>query len=295
MWGIIPTIQPHDTINQAWIAMMNSLKTALLLALMSALLMAIGQMVGGQSGLVIAFGIALAMNAGSYWFSRDIVLRMYRAQEVGPEHPLHRLTAELAERAELPMPQVYIIPTATPNAFATGRNSKHAAVAATEGLMQLLDREELAGVIAHELGHIENRDILIGTIAATIAAAITYLTYMAMFFGGSRDRDVHPLVALLTILLAPMAAGLIQAAVSRSREFAADASGARIAGRPDGLASALRKIEAAARRTPLAASPAAQATEHMFIVKPFSGEGAMRLFSTHPPTEERIARLMGHQ
>jgi heat shock protein HtpX len=273
--------------------MINAFKTAALLAALSAILMIIGQMVGGQNGLVIAFGIAIAMNFGSYWFSDRIVLRMYRAREVGPDHPLHALTAELAGRADLPMPRVYVIPTASPNAFATGRNPRHAAVAATEGILATLNRDELAGVIAHELAHIQNRDILTASIAATVAAAITYLAYFAMWFGGSRDRNVHPAVQILMLILAPVAAAIIQAAISRSREFAADEAGARIAGRPDGLASALRKIEVAARRTPLPSGPAAQATEHMFIVKPFSGKGALRLFSTHPPTDDRIARLMG--
>ena len=237
--------------------MINAFKTAMLLTVLSVLLLIVGQSLGGDNGLVIALVFAIAMNFGSYWFSDKVVLRMYRAQEVGPEHPLHQLTAELADRAELPMPRVYVIPTATPNAFATGRNPTHAAVAATEGILRTLSRDELAGVIAHELAHIQNRDILTASIAATVAAAI------------------------------------IQAAISRSREFAADAAGAEIAGSPNGLASALRKIEAGARATPLPAGPAAQATEHMFIVKPFSGGGALRLFSTHPPTEERVARLLG--
>jgi heat shock protein HtpX len=273
--------------------MANAFKTAILLAALSAILLFIGQMVGGQGGLVIAFGIAIAMNFGSYWFSDRIVLRMYRAREVGPEHELYALTAELAARAGLPTPRVYVIPTDAPNAFATGRNPRHAAVAATEGILRTLNREELAGVIGHELAHVQNRDILTGSIAATVAAAITYLAYFAMWFGRGRSRDVHPLLQLLMLILAPVAAAIIQAAISRSREFAADARGAEIAGRPDGLASALRKIEAAAQRKPLPAGPAAQATEHMFIVKPFSGKGALRLFSTHPPTEERIARLLG--
>jgi heat shock protein HtpX len=220
----------------------------MLLAALSALLLLIGQWLGGQNGLTIALVLAVAMNFGSYWFADKIVLRMYNAREVGEDHELYRLTADLAARAGLPMPRVYVIPTP--------------------------------------------RDILTASIAATVAAAITYLAYAAMWFGGSRDRNVHPIALILMMLLAPIAATILQAAISRSREFAADAAGARIAGRPDGLASALRKIEAAVKRTPLPAGPAAQATEHMFIVKPFSGGGAMRFFSTHPPTEERIARLM---
>jgi heat shock protein HtpX len=266
--------------------MANTMRTATLLAALSALLLLIGQWLGGQNGLTIALVLAVAMNFGSYWFADKIVLRMYNAREVGEDHELYRLTAELADRAGLPMPRVYVIPTPVPNAFATGRNPSHAAVAATEGILQTLSRDELAGVMAHELAHIANRDILTASIAATVAAAITYLAYAAMWFGGSRDRNVNPIALIMMMLLA-------QAAISRSREFAADEAGARIAGRPDGLASALRKIEAAVKRTPLPAGPAAQATEHMFIVKPFSGGGAMRFFSTHPPTEERIARLMG--
>ena len=273
--------------------MINAFKTAMLLTVLSVLLLVVGQSLGGDNGLVIALVFAIAMNFGSYWFSDKVVLRMYRAQEVGSEHPLHQLTAELADRAELPMPRVYVIPTATPNAFATGRNPTHAAVAATEGILRTLSRDELAGVIAHELAHIQNRDILTASIAATVAAAITYLAYFAMWFGGSRNRTGHPIVGLLMLILAPLAAAIIQAAISRSREFAADAAGAEIAGSPNGLASALRKIEAGARATPLPAGPAAQATEHMFIIKPFSGGGALRLFSTHPPTEERVARLLG--
>lgn len=274
--------------------MANMMRTATLLAALSGLLLLAGQWLGGQSGLTIALVLAIAMNFGSYWFADKIVLRMYNAREVGPDHALYRLTADLANRAGLPMPRVYVIPTPVPNAFATGRNPRHAAVAATEGILQTLNHDELAGVMAHELAHIANRDILTASIAATVAAAITYLAYAAMWFGGSRDRNVHPIALILMMLLAPIAATILQAAISRSREFAADAAGARIAGRPDGLASALRKIEAAVKRAPLPAGPAAQATEHMFIVKPFSGGGAMRLFSTHPPTEERIARLMGH-
>lgn len=271
----------------------NTFKTAMLLGALSAMLLVAGELLGGQQGLVWAFGFAVLLNFGSYWFSDRLVLRMYRAQEVGPDHPLHRLTEELAQRAGLPMPRVYVIPTETPNAFATGRNPQHAAVAGTQGILRLLDRDELAGVIAHELAHVKNRDILISSVAATIAAAIMMLSRFALFFGGGRNsRNANPIALIAMLILAPLAAMIIKAAISRSREFAADASGARIAGRPDGLAKALGKIETAARRTPLPAGPAAQATEHMFIVKPFSGGGALRLFSTHPPTEERVARLM---
>ena len=237
------------------------------------------------------------MNLGSYWFSDKIVLRMYRAQEVGPEHPLYRITERLARQGGLPMPKVYIIPDASPNAFATGRNPSHAAVAATQGIMQILSEHELEGVIAHELAHVKHRDILISSIAATLAAAIMFAGRMAMYaniFGGGRhdDRDEgsNPIAMLAMMILAPMAAMLIQAAISRSREFSADAGGAAIAGNPYGLADALRKIDAASKRLPLDANPA---TAHMFIVKPFSGAGLMSLFSTHPPTEARIQALMG--
>ena len=274
--------------------MPNGLKTALLLGLLSGMLLLIGDLLGGQNGIVIAFVVAAVMNLGSYWFSDKIVLRMYRAQQVGPEHPLYRMTERLTQRAGLPMPKVYIIPDASPNAFATGRNPNHAAVAATQGIMQVLSEHELEGVIAHELAHVKHRDILISSVAATIAAAIMMVARMAMYasmFGGGRDREggSNPIAAIAMIVLAPLAAGLIQAAISRSREFAADAGGAAIAGTPYGLADALRKIDAAARRVPLDANPA---TAHMFIIKPFSGEGLMSLFSTHPPTEARIRALL---
>jgi heat shock protein HtpX len=267
------------------------MKTALLLGALSGLLLVIGQAFGGQQGLVVAFGFAVVMNFVSYWFSDKIVLRMYHAREVGPEHPLAQMVARLARQGNLPMPKVYVIPSASPNAFATGRNPNHAAVAATEGLMRMLDQSEVEGVIAHELAHVKHRDILISSVAATIAAAIMMMARFAMFFGGGRDDDRggSPIVALLMLILAPIAAMLIQAAISRSREFAADAGGARIAGTPFGLAGALRKIEYASKQVPLDANPA---TAHMFIVKPFSGRGMLALFSTHPPTEARIEALL---
>ena len=274
----------------------NALKTAALLGLLSALFLMIGQMLGGEQGLILAFLLAVAMNFGSYWFSDKIVLRMYRAKEVGPEHPLHQLTADLARRAQLPMPRVYVIPDASPNAFATGRNPQHAAVAATEGIMRVLDRNELAGVMAHELAHVRNRDILISSVAATIAAAIMMVARMAQFaaiFGGGRSDDregANPIGLLVAVFVAPLAAMLIQAAISRSREFVADRSGAEIAGSPHGLASALRKIEAYGKQIPMDASPA---TAHMFIMKPVSMRGLFSMFSTHPPTEQRIAALLG--
>jgi heat shock protein HtpX len=273
--------------------MANGLKTALLLGALSGLLLVIGELLGGADGLMVAFAFALIMNFGSYWFSDKIVLRMYRAQQVGPEHPLHQMTARLAQRANLPMPKVYIIPDASPNAFATGRNPSHAAVAATQGIMQTLSESELEGVIAHELAHVKNRDILTSSVAATIAATIMMVARMAMFFGGSRDdRDggSNPIVLLAMLILAPIAAFFIQMAISRSREFAADATGAQIAGTPYGLANALQKIEAVSKRIPMNANPA---TAHMFIMKPFTGGGLMSLFSSHPPTEARVRALLG--
>jgi heat shock protein HtpX len=271
--------------------MSNGLKTAFLLGLLSALLLVLGEVLGGGQGLVAGFGFAVAMNFGSYWFSDKIVLAMYRASQVGPGHPLHQMVSDLAQRAGLPQPKVYVIPQQSPNAFATGRNPQHAAVAATEGILRVLDRQELEGVIAHELAHIKNRDILISSIAATVAAAIMMVSRFAFFFGGSRDsrEGANPVALLATLILAPVAAMIIQAAISRSREFAADAGGAAIAGHPAGLISALRKIDAASRAVPLDANPA---TAHMFIVKPFSGAGVMALFSTHPPTEQRVRALM---
>ena len=276
--------------------MANGLKTVLLLGSLSGLLLVLGDYFGGPNGLMLAFIIAGVMNLGSYWFSDKIVLRMYHAKEVGPGHPLHTMTARLAQRANLPMPKVYVIPDASPNAFATGRNPSHAAVAATEGIMQVLSEHELEGVIAHELAHVKHRDILISSVAATLAAAIVMGARMAgyamMFSGRGDDRDdgANPLAMLAMLFLAPIAAILIQAAISRSREFAADAGGAAIAGTPYGLADALRKIDAASKRVPLDANPA---TAHMFIVKPFAGRGLLSLFSTHPPTEARIQALLG--
>jgi heat shock protein HtpX len=279
--------------------MANGIKTVLLLGLMSGVLLALGELLGGANGLVIAFVFAAIMNLGSYWFSDKLVLSMYRAQPVGPEHPLYRIVERLTQRASLPMPKVYIIPDPSPNAFATGRNPSHAAVAATQGILQVLSEHELEGVIAHELAHVKHRDILISSIAATMAAAIMMVARMAHFaalFGGyggrgdDRERGNNPIALLATIILAPLAAFLIQMAISRSREFAADAGGAEIAGTPYGLADALRKIDAASKRVPLDANPA---TAHMFIVKPFTGGGIMSLFSSHPPTEARIRALLG--
>jgi heat shock protein HtpX len=279
--------------------MHNGLKTALLLGLMSGLLLAIGEFLGGANGLMIAFIFAAVMNFGSYWFSDKIVLRMYHAQEVSPGHRLYTIVERLSRQANLPMPKVYIIPDPSPNAFATGRNPQHAAVAATEGILKILSDNELEGVIAHELAHVKHRDILISSVAATIAAAIMMAARTAQFaamFGGyggrgeDRDRGNNPIALLAMIILAPLAAMLIQMAISRSREFSADAGGAQITGNPYGLADALRKIDAVSKQVPLDANPA---TAHMFIVKPFSGGGLMSLFSSHPPTEARIRALLG--
>ena len=273
---------------------MNALKTTLLLGAMTGLLLAIGSAFGNQ-GLVIAMGLAVVFNFGSYWFSDKIVLKMYRAQPADPGQfaSLHATVERLVARAGLPKPAIYVLPSPGANAFATGRNPQHSAVAVTAGLLQMLDEQELEGVLAHELAHIKNRDILVSTIAATMAGAITMLArmigYSAMFGGGhGRDRDGGgALGALAMMIVAPLAAMVVQMAVSRTREYKADATGARIVGHPHGLMSALQKLEHASQRVPLQASPA---TAHMFIVRPFSG-GLRGLFSTHPPMQERIDRL----
>ena len=271
--------------------MSNVLKTTLLLGVMSGLFLAIGELIGGGQGMMIGFVFAIVTNFASYWFSDKIVLSMYSARAVGPGDRLYDMVARLAQRAGLPQPRVYVIPDPSPNAFATGRNPQHAAVAATEGILRILDDDELEGVLAHELAHVKHRDILISSVAATLAAAIMMVSRFAMFFGGSRDdrQGGNPFALLATIILAPIAAMLIQAAISRSREFDADAGGAAIAGSPHGLVTALRKIESASRQVPLDANPA---TAHMFIIKPFSAQGLFGLFSTHPPTEERIHALL---
>ena len=278
---------------------MNTTKTIVLMVGLTVLLVFIGGALGGRQGMILAFIFAAGTNLFSYWFSDKIVLRMYNAREVTEaEAPtLWAVTHSLATKMNMPMPRVYVIPSDAPNAFATGRGPNHAAVAATEGILRLLTREELEGVMAHELGHVRNRDILIGTIAATIAGAISMMANMAqwaMIFGGfgGRRRDGegegNALASLAMIILAPIAALLIQMAISRSREYQADASGARICGNPLWLASALKKLHAGSQRVPLDANPA---TAHMFIVNPLHGGGLLSLFSTHPPLEERVARL----
>ena len=277
----------------------NSIKTALLLGALTGLIMVIGRLLGGQQGMVIAFFFAIIMNLGSYWFSDKIVLRIYRASPVSEaEAPeLHRMVRQLSQQAGLPMPKVCIIPSESPNAFATGRNPQHAVVAVTEGLLSLLNENELRGVLGHELAHVKHRDILIGSVAATLAGAIMMVAHMAQWtalfggFGGRDDEDGGGIIGVIAVaILAPIAATLIQMAISRSREYAADAGGASYAGTPYGLASALQKIASASRRIPMKAEPA---TAHMFIMNPLSGKSMMNLFSTHPPVEERIRRLTG--
>jgi heat shock protein HtpX len=276
--------------------MSNIFKTGLLLAVLTAMLVVIGGAIGGQQGMVIAFFFALAMNFFSYWFSDKMVLAMYGARPIEESQApgLYAIVRRLATKAQIPMPRVYLIPSDTPNAFATGRNPEHAAVAVTEGIMRILDQDELEGVLAHELSHVKNRDVLISTIAATLAGAITYLAHMAQWaamFGGRRDDDEggsNPIAMIAMAILAPIAAMLVQLAVSRAREYQADATGARLAGRTWGLAKALEKLQMAQQVAPMDANPA---TAHLFIVNPLSGQMLMNLFSTHPPLEQRIARL----
>ncbi|MDA8084028.1 MAG: zinc metalloprotease HtpX [Nitrospiraceae bacterium] len=271
---------------------MNGMKTAMLMVILTLLLVWGGAAIGGQSGMTMALVMAGVMNFVSYFFSDKIVLAMYHARQVSEsEAPvLYRIVRMLSQKAGIPMPKVYIIPDPSPNAFATGRSPQHAAVAATEGIMQLLSEEELAGVMAHELAHVIHRDILIGTVAATLAGAISYLGQMALFFGGRRDDDEggNPVAAIAMMILAPIAAMLIQMAISRSREYSADEGGAKLLGNPLPLAGALRKLQQGVQMIPMNATPA---TAHMMIVSPFSGGAMMKLFSTHPPMEERIARL----
>jgi heat shock protein HtpX len=278
---------------------LNNVKTVLLLGLLSGLLLFGGEMLGGRQGLWIGLMFAVAINFASYFFSDKIALTMYRAQPVSEQEnwEVYRrigpLVQRLCQRMGLPMPRLWVIPEESPNAFATGRNPKHASVAVTAGILRLMDDRELEGVLAHELGHVRNRDILISSVAATIAAAITFMGRMMLFFGGGRrDDEEHGggniFGAMAMMILAPIAALLIQMAISRTREYAADAAAAEATGSPYGLISALKKLETWSKRIPLDASPA---TAHMFIIKPFSGQAMLRLFSTHPPTEERIAKL----
>ena len=277
----------------------NWMKTTLLLGLMTALIVFIGGLFGGRQGMILAFVLAMGMNFFSYWYSDKIVLRMYRATEVNPQEfpTLFHAVSRLAQNAGLPMPRVYIIPDESPNAFATGRDPEHAVIAVTEGLLRTMNNDEATGVLAHEMSHIKNRDILIGSIAATMAGAIMILASMArwsaIFGGGSRDEEGGGMgmIGLIAMsILAPMAAMLIQMAISRSREYLADATGAQIAGNPEGLANALGKLGAYSKQIPMKAEPA---TAHMFIVNPLTGRKMANLFSTHPPIEERIARLRG--
>ena len=273
---------------------MNILRTVMLMTVLTLLLVWAGGMMGGQGGALFALVIAAVMNLGSYWFSDKIVIAMYRGREV-TSGPLFSVVQQLCLRNALPMPKVYILPQKTPNAFATGRNPQHAAVAATEGILQILTQEELMGVMAHEMSHVRHRDILIGSIAATIAGAISYMAHMAQWaalfggFGGRDDDDGNPLGLLLLIIFAPLAAMLVQMAISRSREYAADRGGAMLCGNGQHLASALRKLEMANSRMPM--PKVNEATAHMFIVNPLRGDGIKSLFSTHPPVEERIRRL----
>ena len=274
---------------------MNWVKTFLLMGLMTAIVIFIGEVVGGRSGMIMAFGIAIVMNFVSYWFSDKIVLKMYGAQEIDESQSpkLFSIVRNLAQNSGLPMPKVYIIANDQPNAFATGRDPNHAAVAVTDGIMRLLSDDELEGVLAHELAHVQHRDILIGTIAATMAGAIMMISRMAQFamiFGGSRndDREGNPIVMLVVSLVGVLASVLIQMWISRSREYGADEGGAHICGKPWALASALKKLERGVEMAPMDANPA---TAHMFIVNPFSVDGVTALFSTHPPISERIARL----
>jgi heat shock protein HtpX len=271
----------------------NTFKTALLLTALTLLLMAIGRAFGGENGMLLALGIAAVTNFVAYFFSDKIALATYRAQPVTREQlpRAYDVVERLTQKIGIPMPKLYVIPTDSPNAFATGRNPKHASVAMTQGILQLLNDEELEGVLAHELGHVNNRDILISSIAATIAGAVTFISRFGFFFGGDRDdRRGGGIGALLMLILAPIAAMLIQLAVSRSREYQADATGAHFTGNPYALASALSKLDAYSRRVPMAATPS---TAHLFIIQPLLGMNFGSLFSTHPPIAKRIERLTG--
>ena len=276
--------------------MFNLMKTAILMAAITALFMAIGSLLGGRSGMMLALAVAVAMNFFSYWFSDTMVLKMYKAQQVDETSApqFYGMVRELAQKAGLPMPKVYLIDEDAPNAFATGRNPEHAAVAATTGILRSLSERELRGVMAHELSHVKHRDILISTVSATMAGAISMLANFAMFFGGrnSEGRSTNPIVGILVMLLAPLAASLIQMAISRSREFEADRGGAEISGDPQALASALQKIQRIAQGLPLETTERHPETAQMMIINPLSAGGLRGLFSTHPSTEERVERLL---
>ena len=276
--------------------MFNWVKTAMLMAAITALFVVIGGMIGGSKGMALALIVALAMNFFSYWFSDKLVLKMYNAQEVDEASApqFYRMVRDLATRAQLPMPKVYLINENAPNAFATGRNPEHAAVAATTGILRVLSERELRGVMAHELAHVKHRDILISTISATMAGAISALANFAMFFGGrdSDGRRTNPIASIAVAMLAPLAGALIQMAISRAREFEADRGGAQISGDPQALASALEKIHAYAAGVPFPTAEQHPATAQMMIMNPLAGGGISKLFSTHPATEERVARLM---
>ncbi len=274
---------------------MNIMRTVMLMTLMTLLLVGAGGAIGGQNGALLALVMAGVMNFGSYWFSDKVVIKMYKGKE-STSGPLYDVVAEICQQNNLIMPKVFVLPQSTPNAFATGRNPQHAVVAATQGITQILSREELKGVMAHEMAHVQNRDILIGSIAATIAGAISFMAHMAqwaMIFGGGShdDEDSNPLAMIAMMILAPIAAMLVQMAISRSREYGADATGARYCGNPHSLASALRKLENSNRQAPM--TSANEATAHMFIVNPLKAGGIRNLFSTHPPMDERIRRLEG--
>jgi heat shock protein HtpX len=271
----------------------NGLKTAVLLGALSALLLVGGQAIGGTRGLTIGLALAVAMNGFSYFFSDRIALRSMRARPVSEaEQPvMYSIVRELATSAHQPMPRLYVSPTQQPNAFATGRNPRHAAVCCTEGIMQILDRRELRAVLGHELSHVYNRDILISSVAGTLAAAITYLAQFAFFFGGGGDRNRNPFAELVMLFVGPLAAGVIQLAISRSREYQADESGAKLSNDPLALANALRKLQAGTAALPLPQEPSLVTTSHLMIANPFRGQGMANLFSTHPPMDKRIARL----
>jgi|TARA_Y100000034_G_scaffold16116_1_gene17296 heat shock protein HtpX len=274
--------------------MFNQLRTAVLLGLLGGLLLLVGGILGGQQGLIIALVFAIVMNFGAYWYSDKLVLRIYRARELDVKEyaHIHRMVNALSKKANLPKPKLYLIPSHNPNAFATGRNHEHAAIGVTVGILNLLNDKELKGVLAHELSHIKNRDILVGSLAATIATTISFLANMAQWaaiFGGGRNRNNNIIGLLVLAILTPIMAGIIQMAISRSREFLADETGARIAGDWKGLASALKKLEKGAKHFPMRLG--GEASAHMFIVHPFSGKSMMHLFSTHPSTIDRVKRL----